>query len=146
MLLKLKFPTLTVVLKPAVLNILKEILHKSQTNEASDKPTNLISEIRKSKVLTMISISEHVFNSVVFKTLFKNSKGNIRAVSINSGEKLEERNPLFDTFFRLLIKKQKFLFAENRSFSRLNHIILSKQPGTIKSRNDVRFINNFKPK
>ena len=68
------------------------------------------------------------------------------AVLINSGEKLEERTPLFDTFFRLFIKKQKSLFAENRSLSRLTHIILSKQPGTIKNRNDVLIINNFKLK
>jgi len=146
MLLKLKFPTLTVVLKPAVLRIQKKILNKSQTNEASDKPTNFISEIRKSKVLVMITNSEHLFNSVVFKTLFKKSTRNISAVLINSGEKREERTPLFDTFFRLLIKKQKFLFAENRSLSRLTYVTISKQPGTIKSRNDVRFNNNFKPK
>ncbi|SMO94804.1 hypothetical protein [Fodinibius sediminis] len=59
-------------------------------------------ELEKSKALIIVEIIEYVPDSVVIKTIIKKTTGNISAVSFDSGERLEEKNSPFDTFFQII--------------------------------------------
>ena len=59
-------------------------------------------EFEKSKAHIIVEIIEYVDDSVVIKTIIKKSTGNITAVSIDSGEKLEQKTSPFDTFIQII--------------------------------------------
>ncbi len=60
------------------------------------------SELEKSKAMIIVEIIEYVPDSVVIKTIIKKSTGNINAVSLDTGEKLEEKATPFDTFIQII--------------------------------------------
>jgi quercetin dioxygenase-like cupin family protein len=60
------------------------------------------SEIEKSKAHILIEIIEYVPNSVVTKTIFKKTTGNISVVAIDTGEILAEKITPFDTFIQII--------------------------------------------
>ncbi|MDD2488824.1 MAG: cupin domain-containing protein [Bacteroidales bacterium] len=59
-------------------------------------------EVEKSKVHITVEIIEYVANSVVVKTIFKKSTGNITIMSVDSGEGLTEKITPFDTFVQVI--------------------------------------------
>lgn len=66
-------------------------------------------EVEKSKAHIIVEIIEYVDDSVVIKTIIKKSTGNISAVSIDSGEKLEEKTSPFDTFIQIIDGKAEII-------------------------------------
>jgi quercetin dioxygenase-like cupin family protein len=62
----------------------------------------LPTEYEKSKVFIIVEIIEYVPDSIVIKTIIKKSTGNISAISIDTGEKLEEKTVPFDTFIQII--------------------------------------------
>ncbi|WP_138431884.1 cupin domain-containing protein [Fodinibius saliphilus] len=66
-------------------------------------------ELEKSKAMIIVEIIEYVPDSVVIKTILKKSTGNINAVSIDTGEKLEEKTSPFDTFIQIIDGKAKIV-------------------------------------
>lgn len=75
--------------------------HKMKENE--------VLEFEKSKAHIIVEIIEYVDDSVVIKTIIKKSTGNISAVSIDSGEKLEEKTSPFDTFIQIIDGKAEII-------------------------------------
>src|SRR5688572_10277456 len=59
-------------------------------------------ELEKSKSHIIIEIIEYMANSVVIKTIFKKSTGNISIMSFDSGEGLTEKTSPFDTFAQII--------------------------------------------
>lgn len=59
-------------------------------------------EIEKSKPHIIVEIIEYVPNSVVMKTIFKKSTGNISIMSFDSGEGLTEKTTPFDQFAQII--------------------------------------------
>ncbi|MEX0597201.1 MAG: cupin domain-containing protein [Candidatus Paceibacterota bacterium] len=59
-------------------------------------------ELEKAKAHIIVEIIEYAEDSVIIKTIIKKSTGNITAVSIDSGEKLEEKTSPFDTFIQII--------------------------------------------
>ncbi|MGM0547523.1 MAG: cupin domain-containing protein [Bacteroidota bacterium] len=59
-------------------------------------------ELEKSKAMTIVEIIEYVPDSVVIKTILKRSTGNINVISIDTGEKLEEKSSPFDNFIQII--------------------------------------------
>lgn len=66
-------------------------------------------ELEKSKAMIIVEIIEYVPDSVVIKTILKKSTGNINAVSIDTGEKLEEKTSPFDTFIQIIDGKAEII-------------------------------------
>ncbi len=66
-------------------------------------------EFEKSKAHIIVEIIEYVDDSVVIKTIIKKSTGNITAVSIDSGEKLEEKKSPFDRFIQIIDGKAEIV-------------------------------------
>lgn len=69
-------------------------------------------EFEKSKALIVVEIIEYVPDSVVIKTIIKKSTGNITAVSIDSGEKLEQKTSPFDTFIQIIDGKAEIIIDD----------------------------------
>lgn len=69
-------------------------------------------EFEKSKALIIVEIIEYVPDSVVIKTIIKKSTGNISAISIDSGEKLEEKTSPFDTFIQIIDGKADIIIDD----------------------------------
>ena len=59
-------------------------------------------EQEKAKLFIIVEIIEYVPNSVVIKTIIKKTKGNVSAVSFDSGETLTEKISPFDTFIQVI--------------------------------------------
>jgi len=59
-------------------------------------------ELEKSKSHIIVEIIEYMANSVVIKTIFKKSTGNISIMSFDSGEGLTEKTSPFDTFAQII--------------------------------------------
>jgi len=59
-------------------------------------------EVDKAKAMIVVEIIEYIPNSVGIKTIIKKTTGNISAVSIDSGEELNEKIIPFDTFIQII--------------------------------------------
>jgi quercetin dioxygenase-like cupin family protein len=59
-------------------------------------------DLEKSKSHIIVEIIEYMANSVVTKTIFKKSTGNISLMSFDSGEGLTEKTSPFDTFIQII--------------------------------------------
>jgi quercetin dioxygenase-like cupin family protein len=66
-------------------------------------------ELEKAKAFIIVEIIEYIPNSVVIKTIIKNTTGNVSAVSFDSGEALTERTAAFDTFVQVIDGKAEIL-------------------------------------
>jgi len=73
--------------------------------------TNAYKEIEKSKVHITVEIIEYIPNSVVIKTVFKKSTGNISVMSFDSGEGLTEKTTPFDTFAQIIDGKAEIVIS-----------------------------------
>ncbi|MCK9423688.1 MAG: cupin domain-containing protein [Bacteroidales bacterium] len=61
-----------------------------------------ITEVEKAKAFIIVEIIEYVPNSVVIKTIFKKTTGNVSAVSCDTGEAMSEKIIPFDTFVQII--------------------------------------------
>jgi hypothetical protein len=59
-------------------------------------------EVDKAKAMIVVEIIEYIPNSVGIKTIIKKTTGNISAISIDSGEELDEKIIPFDTFIQII--------------------------------------------
>lgn len=66
-------------------------------------------EVEKSKALIVVEIIEYASDSFIIKTIIENSTGNISAVSIDAGEKFEEKTSPFDTFIQIINGKAEII-------------------------------------
>jgi len=62
----------------------------------------MANEIEKSKPHILIDIIEYVPNSVVIKTIIRNTSGNISLVAIDTGEGVIDKLSPFDTFIQII--------------------------------------------
>lgn len=69
-------------------------------------------ELEKAKAHIIVEIIEYAEDSVVIKTIIKKSTGNITVVSIDSGEKLEQRTSPFDTFIQIIDGKAEIIIDD----------------------------------
>lgn len=66
-------------------------------------------EVEKAKALTIDEIIEYVPNSIVFKSIIKNTTAKINAVSFDAGETLTEKIIPFDTFIQIIDGKAEIV-------------------------------------
>ena len=66
-------------------------------------------ELEKSKSHIIVEIIEYMANSVVIKTIFKKSTGNVSIMSFDSGEGLTEKTSPFDTFVQIVEGKAEIV-------------------------------------
>ena len=59
-------------------------------------------ELEKSRAHVLIETIEYVPNSVVTKTIFRKSSGNVSIVAIDTGEAIAEKISPFDTFIQII--------------------------------------------
>ena len=59
-------------------------------------------EFEKATAFIIVKIIEYVPNSVVIKTIIKKTTGNVTAVSVDTGEALNEKIIPFDTFIQII--------------------------------------------
>lgn len=97
-------------------------------------------EFEKSKAHIIVEIIEYVDDSVVIKTIIKKSTGNITAVSIDSGEKLEEKTSPFDTFIQIIDGKAEIIIDENSQLLGTGESIII----PAHSRHSIKANNRFK--
>lgn len=100
-------------------------------------------EFEKSKALIVVEIIEYVPDSVVIKTIIKKSTGNISAVSIDSGEKLEEKTSPFDTFIQIIDGKAEIIIDGNSALLNTGEsiIIPAHSPNSIKANDRFKMIS-----
>ncbi|MBU1368885.1 MAG: cupin domain-containing protein [Bacteroidetes bacterium] len=72
-------------------------------------------ELEKSKSFIIVEIIEYVPNSVVIKTIFKKSTGNVSAVSFDSGETLTDRISPFDNFIQIIDGTAEIIIDNKRN-------------------------------
>ena len=73
-----------------------------------------IKEIEKSHVHILLDLVEYVPHSVVFRTLVQKITGNIIAMAIDTGEKLEEKISPFDSYIQI-IEGDSEIVIDNKS-------------------------------
>ena len=66
-------------------------------------------EIEKSKAYIQAELVEYVPHSAVFRTLIRKITGNIVALAIDGGEKLEEKISPFDAFIEIIEGKSEII-------------------------------------
>lgn len=81
-------------------------------------------EMEKAKAMIILEIIEYVDDSVVIKTIIKKSTGNINAVSVDTGEKLEERIIPFDTYIQIIDGKAEVVIDDNSNHLDTGHSII----------------------
>ncbi len=105
-----------------------------------DKTQNHDMELEKSKAHIIVEIIEYVDDSVVIKTIIKKSTGNISAVSIDSGEKLEEKESPFDTFIQIIDGNAEIIINKKSQFLDTGESIII----PAHSRHSIKAKNRFK--
>jgi quercetin dioxygenase-like cupin family protein len=65
--------------------------------------------VEKAKALIVEEIIEYIPNSVVMKSIMKQTTGNIRVISIDTGEALAERKIPFDSFVQIIDGKAEII-------------------------------------
>jgi quercetin dioxygenase-like cupin family protein len=66
-------------------------------------------EFEKATAFIIVEIIEYVPNSVVIKTIIKKNTGNVTAVSVDTGEALNEKIIPFDTFIQIIDGKAEMV-------------------------------------
>ena len=85
---------------------------------------NDTAEIEKSKVHIIVEILEYVPNSVLTKTIFKKTTGNISVTSMDAGEELAEKTSPFDTFIQIIDGEAELIINEKKYKLRLGEGII----------------------
>jgi hypothetical protein len=100
-------------------------------------------ELGKSKSHIIVEIIEYMANSVVIKTIFKKSTGNISIMSFDSGEGLTEKTSPFDTFVQIVEGKAEIVIdkVSNMLESGMGIIIPAHSPNFIKPNGRFKMIS-----
>ena len=120
------------------LKILSFLLNNNKNNNKLMDNT----ELEKSKAYITVEIIEYIPNSVVSKTIFKKSTGNISVVSFDSGEGLTEKTSPFDTFVQIIEGKAEIVI-DNVSFlleTGESIIIPAHKPNVVKANERFKMI------
>lgn len=81
-------------------------------NKLNQSEVNETCEFKKSKAFIIVDAIDYVPDSVVIKTILKKTTGNIRAISIDSGEKLEEKASPFETLIQIIDGNAEIMIDE----------------------------------
>lgn len=100
-------------------------------------------ELEKSKAIIIVEIIEYVPDSVVIKTIIKKSTGNIRAVSVDTGEKLEDKTIPFDSYIQIIDGKAEVIIDEHSNLLNTGQsiIIPAHSRHTIKANDRFKMIS-----
>lgn len=95
--------------------------------------------VEKAKAFIIVEIVEYVPNSVVVKTIFKKTTGNISAVSFDRGEALTSKISPYDTFIQVIDGKAEITIDDSSNLLETGQsiIIPAHTYNTIKA--NVRF-------
>jgi quercetin dioxygenase-like cupin family protein len=83
-----------------------------------------VSEIEKSQAHILADLVEYVAHSAVIRTLIKKVTGNIIAIAIDAGEKLEEKISPFDTFIEIIEGKSDIIIDNHSTILEAGQAIL----------------------
>ena len=113
---------------------------KSNITRSKKKAEN--GEVEKSMSHIIVEIIEYVPNSVVSKTIFKKSTGNISVMSFDSGEGLTEKTSPFDTFAQIIEGKADIVIDKVSNLLEAGHgiIIPAHSPNFIKPNGRFKMI------
>jgi len=82
------------------------------------------SEFKKSKVYVAIEVIDYKPNSVVIKNILSKITGNVRIVSIDSGERTQQKISSFDTLIQVIDGKADVVIDETPNFLEVGHFII----------------------
>jgi len=82
------------------------------------------SEFEKSKVYVAREVIDYTPNSVVIKNILSRITGNVSIVSIDSGERTQEKISSFDTLIQVLDGKAEVVIDETSNFLEGGHFII----------------------
>lgn len=115
---------------------------KEKSNITGSKKKAENGEVKKSMSHIIVEIIEYVPNSVVSKTIFKKSTGNISVMSFDSGEGLTEKTSPFDTFAQIIEGKADIVIDKVSNLLEAGHgiIIPAHSPNFIKPNGRFKMI------
>jgi quercetin dioxygenase-like cupin family protein len=99
-----------------------------------------IADVEMAKAFKIVEIIEYVPGAVVIKTIIKKTTGNVSVVSIDSGEKLEEKTSPFDTFIQIIDGKAEVIIADSSILLETGQSIII----PAHARNSIKANNRFK--
>lgn len=97
-------------------------------------------EVEKAKHFITVEIIEYVPNAVVIKSIIKRTTGNITAISVDSGENLNEKTVPFDKFIQIIEGKVEILIDEESHNLKAGEAIII----PAHSRNSIKANERFK--
>jgi hypothetical protein len=102
-------------------------------------------ELEKSKSHIIVEIIEYMANSVVIKTIFRKSTGNVSIMSFDSGEGLTEKTSPFDNFVQIVEGKAEIVIdkVSNLLDSGMGIIIPAHSPNFIKPNGRFKMISTI---
>ena len=69
-------------------------------------------EVKKAKDFNIVGLIEYVPNTVVIKNIIKRTTGNITAISVDSGENINEKIVPFDKFIQIIEGRAEILIDD----------------------------------
>jgi quercetin dioxygenase-like cupin family protein len=81
-------------------------------------------DVENSKAFIIVEIIEYFPNSVVNKTIIKNTTGNVTAVSCDTGEALTKKIIPFDTFLQIIDGKAEIVIDGVSNFLKTGQSII----------------------
>ncbi|MGA3014322.1 MAG: cupin domain-containing protein [Bacteroidales bacterium] len=102
-------------------------------------------EVDKAKAFIIVEIIEYIPNSVVIKTIIKKTSGNVTAVSVDSGEAMNEKIIPFDTFVQIIDGKAEILIDGVSNFLETGQsiIIPAHAANTVKANERFKMISTI---
>jgi quercetin dioxygenase-like cupin family protein len=102
-------------------------------------------EVDKAKAFIIVEIIEYVPNSVVIKTIIKKTTGNVTAISVDSGEAMNEKVIPFDTFVQIIDGKAEILIDGVSNFLETGQsiIIPAHATNTVKANERFKMISTI---
>ncbi|MFH0757546.1 MAG: cupin domain-containing protein [Bacteroidota bacterium] len=81
-------------------------------------------EIEKSQAHILVDLVDYLPHSVVYRTLVKKITGNIIAIAIDSGERIEEKISPFDNFIQIIEGESEIVIDNNSNILETGQAIL----------------------
>jgi quercetin dioxygenase-like cupin family protein len=81
-------------------------------------------EIEKSQAHILVDLVDYVPHSVVYRTLVQKITGNIIAIAIDSGERLEEKISPFDTYIQIIEGESEIVIDNNSNILETGQAII----------------------
>ena len=102
-------------------------------------------EIDKARAFIIVEVIEYIPNSVVRKTIIKKTTGNVSAVSVDSGEAMNEKIIPFDTFVQIIDGKSEIVIDGVSNFLEAGQsiIIPAHTPNTVKANERFKMISTI---